>query len=207
MLIIRHRVNTLEELEQTPTDLGVEIDVRGYGSELLLNHDPLDKPEKYTKLEDYLKNFHHRFIIFNIKDMGYESKIIQLAKDNGIEDYFLLDVEFPFVYQASRNKGFRKIAARFSEAEPIEFALAQKDYLDWIWIDTNTRFPMDKETYETIKAAGMKTCLVCPERWGRPRDIDNYVNYMKDNTINIDAVMTAMPYVEKWKQASKLLSF
>jgi len=67
MLIICHRINTIEELKKIPKEYGVEIDIRGYGNKLLLNHDIIDNPEKYDELEEYLRNFNHAFIVFNIR--------------------------------------------------------------------------------------------------------------------------------------------
>jgi len=203
MLIIRHRVNKIKDLKETPKEFGVEIDIRGYGNKLLLNHDSIEDPEKYDSLEDYLNNFNHSFVIFNLKEAGYESRVIDLAKKNGIENYFLLDVEFPYFFNATRKQSFRKIAVRYSEAEPIEFALSQvkdgKSLVDWVWIDTNTQLPLNREIYSKLKEVGFKLCLVCPERWGRPEDIDNYKKFMKDNKIELDAVMTSSDYIEKWK--------
>lgn len=205
MLIIRHRVNKIKDLLETPKEFGVEIDIRAYGKKLLLNHEPIDELEKYDNLEDYLKEFNHAFIIFNIKEAGIEQKVIDLAEKYNISDYFLLDVEFPFFFSATRKNNFRKIAVRYSEAEPIEFALAQtsegKAIVNWIWVDTNTLLPLNSEIYNKLKQAGFKLCLVCPERWGRPQDINSYINYMKKNNIAIDAVMTSLEQAEKWKNA------
>jgi len=202
MLIICHRINTIEELKKIPKEYGVEIDIRGYGNKLLLNHDIIDNPEKYDKLEEYLRNFNHAFIVFNIKEAGYEQKVIDLAEKYGIKEYFLLDVEFPFIYRATRKDRFRKIAVRYSEAEPIESVEAQfskkgEPLLDWVWIDTNTKLPLDENIVRRLSA--FKTCLVCPERWGRPEDIENYANKINELGFNLDAVMTNMKYAEKWK--------
>jgi len=197
MLIIRHRVNQIGELKKTPKEYGVEIDVRAYKKELILNHEPFQKGDN---LREYLKNCKHRFIAFNIKEAGIEQKVINLAEKYKVKDYFLLDVEFPFIYQATRNNKFRKIASRFSEAEPIEMSLAQKKYLDWVWVDTNTQLPLNSKFYKQLKDAGFKLCLVCPERWGRPEDIDKYIDYMKQNKMFPDAVMTSLDYAEKWKK-------
>ena len=40
MKIYSHRRNSKEELISTPTNFGVEIDIRTDGNELILQHDP-----------------------------------------------------------------------------------------------------------------------------------------------------------------------
>ena len=206
MIIIRHRINTIEGLKQVPTKYGVEIDVRGYGNKLLLNHDPIEDPRQYDELEEFLQNYHHSFIIFNLKEAGYEQRVIDLAAKYGIENYFLLDVEFPYLYRGTRKENVRKIAVRYSEAEPIEAVEAQvkegQPLLDWVWIDTNTVLPLDAEIMERLRP--FKTCLVCPERWGRPEDIQPYIDKMKSLGFKLDAVMTAAPYVEQWERSGVL---
>ena len=201
MQIIIHRVNTIERLKTISHQYGVEIDVRGYGKQMLLNHDPIDDPPKYDDLEEYLKNFQHAFIVFNLKEAGYEEKVIALAKKYNVKNYFLLDVEFPYLYRASRKDGVKNIAVRFSEAEPIEAVEAQiqngNPLVDWVWIDTNTTLPLDKNIVERLKL--FKTCLVCPERWGRPEDIVPYVEKMKELNFKPDAVMTAETHASKWE--------
>ena len=51
MIIIFHRINTIEELKKIHLKYGVEIDVRGNGKKFLLNHDPINDPEKHEELE------------------------------------------------------------------------------------------------------------------------------------------------------------
>jgi len=203
MLIICHRINKIEELKNIPQEYGVEIDIRGYGNKLLLNHDAIDNPDNYDELEEYLKNYNHAFVIFNLKEAGYEQKVIGLADKYGIKDYFLLDVEFPYLYRATRKEGVRKIAVRYSEAEPIEAVEAQisengEPLLDWVWIDTNTMLPLNEGIVKRLSK--FKTCLVCPERWGRPEDIEHYIHKMKQLGFRLDAVMTNIKYVDKYKQ-------
>lgn len=207
MQIIIHRVNTIEGLKTIPKKYGVEIDIRGYGNKILLNHDPIDNPEKYVHLEEYLKVFSEQknsFIIFNIKEAGYEQKIIDLAEKYEIpkEKYFLLDVEFPYLYRATRKEGIKEIAVRYSEAEPIETIEAQikdgKPLLNWVWIDTNTILPLNLKIIEKLKP--FKTCLVCPERWGRPEDISIYIQKIKGLNFHLDAIMTTLRYAEKWEK-------
>lgn len=202
MQLIVHRVNTTERLKSTPTNYGVEVDIRGNNGRMLLSHDPIVLDGKYDELENYLTEFRHSFIIFNIKEAGYEDRVISLAHKFGIDNYFLLDVEFPYVYQATRNKGIRKIAVRYSEAEPLELAEAQHvdgvPLIDWIWIDTNMILPLDEQIVARLKK--YKTCLVCPERWGRPEDISRYKNIMKELNFTPDAVMTAENYLSEWEK-------
>lgn len=202
MIIVRHRINKIEELKKVPARYGVELDIRGYGSKLLLSHDPLgDNSSLYDSLDDYLKEFKHSLAVFNVKETGYEQRIIELAKKNKIENYFLLDVEFPFIYRATRKEGFRKIAVRYSEAEPIEAVEAQivngEPSLDWVWIDTNTQLPLNKKIVAALKP--FKTCLVCPERWGRPQDIPEYIKKMKELDFRPDAVMTSEKCSSLWE--------
>ena len=207
MQIIIHCINKIDDLKKIPQKYGVEIDIRGYGNKTLLNHDPIDDPLKYDELETYLKNFKHAFIIFNVKEAGYEQKIINLAAKYKIpkNKYFLLDVEFPYLYRATRKENIREIAARYSEAEPIEMAEAQiinnQPLLDWVWIDTNTTLPLSENIINSLNY--FKTCLVCPSRWGRPQDIAPYAKKIKNLNFKLDAVMTSQQYAEQWEKLMK----
>ncbi len=203
MIIINHRVNTIAGLAATDPHYGVEIDVRGEGGQLLLTHDPVDPSKQYDNLDDYLATYKHSFVIFNLKEAGYENRVMELAAKYGIEDYFLLDVEFPYLYRATRKEGVRRIAVRYSEAEPIEAVEAQMmdgvPLLDWVWIDTNTTLPLTTDIVERLKP--FKTALVCPDRWGRPQDVPAYIEQMKALGFKPDAVMTSpgcMALYEAW---------
>ncbi len=211
MTIIIHRVNTIEKLKTIPSDFGVEIDVRhdNKTGRLYLNHDPGEGAD----LEEYLKNFHHAFTIFNIKETGIEQACINLATnyqvypseaprrrgEGGLPPtrYFFLDVEFPYLYKASRKQGIKNIAVRYSEAEPIEMTLAQKGFVDWVWIDVNTKLPLNANIVEKLK--DFKTCLVSPECWGRPEDIKKYRSEMKNLNFTPDAVMCDFEYIKDWQ--------
>lgn len=209
MLLVAHRINTLEKLSLISSSYGVEVDIRGYGTQMLLSHDPIADPKECTDLETYLKQAVARnipFYIFNIKEAGYEEKIITLTQNLGIpkEKYFLLDVEFPYLYRATRKEGIRQIAVRYSEAEPIEAVEAQivngVQLLDWVWIDTNTMLPLNEVTVKKLSL--FKTALVCPERWGRPEDIPVYANRLKELNMKIDIVMTSFSTIEVWEKCN-----
>lgn len=195
MIKIIHRINTIEELKKIPEEYGVEVDIRAFGDKLILNHEPHEGGDDFR---EYLKSYKHSFIILNIKEAGIEEEVITLMEEFGIQDYFLLDVEYPFIYKTTRQMKFKKVAVRFSEAEPIEFALAHKGMLDFVWVDTNTKLPLDKEAYKKLKEAGFKIFLVCPERWGRPQDIPEYKNVMEKEGMELDGIMTSIQHVGEW---------
>lgn len=198
MQIIIHRVNTIERLKTIPQKYGVEIDIRETQGELILNHEAFDTGDLLDKyLNEYVSGGHKGLIIFNIKEAGIESKVLELAKKYNILNYFLLDVEAPYLYSASR-KGVKKIAVRYSEVEPIETLEYYKGYVDWVWIDTISELPLNKRIVKKLQ--GFKTCLVCPERWGRPDDIQTYRKQMKKLDFEPTAVMTASSNVSDWEK-------
>jgi len=89
---------------------------------------------------------------------------------------------------------------RYSEDESIETVLKYTDLIDWVWIDTNTQLPLNAEIVEKLKP--FKTCLVCPERWGRPQNITPYAKKMKDLNFRPDAVMTSRECIDQWQKTS-----
>jgi hypothetical protein len=193
MEIIIHRVNTIQELDELPEVYGAEIDIRAFGEELILNHEPFQIGDR---LEDYLEKYHHGTLILNIKEAGIEDSVLEMVRCNPqIASYFLLDVEFPYLYRSSR-EGNKSIAVRFSEDESLETVKKYSHLVDWVWIDTNTKLPIDAESMETLSK--FKSCLVCPERWGRPQDIDAYRKMIFDMDVELDAVMTSKECAKLW---------
>lgn len=193
MQIYIHRVNTIQQLKTIDPKYGVELDLRAEGERLILNHEPFVGGEDF---EDYLKQFKHAGIILNIKEAGIEQQAMDLCAKYDVKDYWLLDVEFPYIYRAAR-AGMKRIALRYSEDESIETVLKYQGMVDWVWIDTNTKLPLDARVVEELN--GFNTCLVCPERWGRPNDISNYIAKMRALNFKPTAVMTAAPYVGQWE--------
>jgi hypothetical protein len=162
-LLIEHRVNTLAHLRRVPPTRGIEVDVRDYAGELRLVHDPLQSGER---LADLLAAFRHAFIIFNVKCDGLEDRILALAAQHGLGNFFLLDVANPTLIKLAR-RGERRVAVRFSEYEPLEFALAFAGLVDWVWVDCFTRLPLDPASHAAL-TAHFKLCLVSPEMQGHP---------------------------------------
>ena len=100
MEIILHRINKIKDLKTVNPIFGVEIDIRTYGKDLILSHDPFKKGDK---LEDYLSEYKHGTLILNIKESGIENNVLSLIQRyHNVKNYFLLDVEFPYIFSASK---------------------------------------------------------------------------------------------------------
>ena len=194
MKIIAHRINLISKLKDIPQKYGCEIDIRSQGSQLILNHDPYLSGDK---LIDYLDNYNHGLLILNIKEAGIEDDVLKIVRDRGVPSFFLLDIEFPYLYKASRS-GERAMAVRFSEDEPIELVQKYNSLVDWVWIDTNTMLPLNEENIKYLSE--MQSCIVCPERWGRPEDIISYRQKMNLLGFKPNAVMTNVKYFNLWEQ-------
>ncbi len=194
MEIVIHRVNLINDLKSLSIKYGCEIDIRSQGSKLILNHEPYITGDN---LIDYLDNYKHGLLILNIKEAGIENDVLKLVRERNISSYFLLDVEFPYLYRSSR-LGERSIAVRFSEDEPIELVYNYNSLVDWVWIDTNTKLPINAQNINILSS--MKSCIVCPERWGRPQDIISYRQIMKNIDFTPSAVMTNLNYTNLWEQ-------
>ena len=193
MEVIGHRINKIQKLKTINPIFGVEIDLRSYGNDLILSHDPYKKGDKF---EDFIKEYRHGTLVLNIKESGIESAVIALIqKYNTVKNFFLLDVEFPYVFSASKN-GLKNIAIRFSEFESINTLKRFRGLIDWVWIDTFTKLPLNQKSLEILKY--FKTCLVCPERWQRPEDISFYKTRLKKMKFSLDAVMTSENTIKFW---------
>lgn len=194
MEFIIHRVNAIKELKQIPKEFGCEIDIRADGSKLILNHDPFHKGDY---LIDYLDEYKNGTLILNIKESGIEDLVLKEVRLRNIKSYFLLDVEFPYLFKAIKN-GEKNIAVRFSEKEPIENAILFQNKLDWVWVDTLNNVPINKENIDVLNK--FKVCLVCPTRWGRIPDYDNLKEIFK--SIKTPMIMTSTEQISNYKRFS-----
>jgi len=194
MLKIIHRVNTINELKNVKAEYGVEIDVRNYAGKLILHHEPFKRGDYF---EDFCAEFDKSFLILNIKTEGIEEDVLSKIRKYNIKNYFLLDVSFPFIIKLIKT-GEKKIAVRFSEFESIETVLSLEGMVEWVWIDIFNKLPLDKDSFIKLKNAGFKICLVSPEILMRPEEIESYKKYLKENNIEIEAVMTSQEYADMW---------
>lgn len=195
MEYIAHRINTIEELKNTPKEYGVELDLRDFGNKLILQHDPFKDGEDF---EEYLKYYEHGTMILNIKSERIEHKVLELMKKYHIKKYFFLDSSFPMIHLLSKD-GEKNIALRFSEFEGIDTILNMKDKIDWVWVDCFNMLPINQKNFQILKKNGFKFCLVSPELQGQNEKIEDYKQYLKEENIIFDAICTKIYNIEKWR--------
>ncbi|MBS3169504.1 hypothetical protein J4210_03390 [Candidatus Woesearchaeota archaeon] len=202
MLIIKHRVNTIEDLKSTLVEYGVEIDIRPEGNKLILHHDPFTPGEDF---EEWLKHYKHAFLILNIKSEGIEKRVIELMEKYQIQAYFLLDVAPPFLTKLAK-QNIAGLSTRLSPFESVktclEYARAFPGQFTWVFVDVmtktegKTKLPLNGKMSQQLKEAGYKICLVSPELLNRENQIAAYKKKLGAKGITIDAVLTKKP--ELW---------
>ncbi len=202
MRLISHRRNTIEELKATPTEYGIEVDIRSNNGRLIIHHDPL---KEGVDFEEWLKHYQHQTLILNVKEEGLEARLIELMQKYAITDYFFLDQSFPFLIKWSA-LGERNCAVRVSEFESIETALTLTGKINWVWIDCFSHFPLSGSDALRLQSAGFKICLVSPELQGRPFDteIPLLANLLHERSIQADAICTKQPKL--WQECLKKIA-
>lgn len=191
MILINHRVNTIQKLKDTPKEYGVEIDLRPYRDRVILNHEPFEDGEDF---EEFLKHYDHKLLILNVKAEGIEKRIVELVNKYGVKDFFFLDVTFPFMIKYIKN-GWNQFAARFSEFESIETCLNLKGKVEWVFVDNFTRLPIENDSFKTLKKY-FKICIVSPELLKRVDEIELTKKIIKE--YDVDAILT--DNLESWKE-------
>ena len=195
MEYIVHKVNTEEKLSQIPTKYGIELDLRIRNNKLVLCHEHSDCN---TEFEKFLQNYNHKILVANIKDSGIEDIVIETLKRNKIENFFLLDIEFPYLIKNYEVQG-KYLSTRFSEFEDIKTSSNLVNKVDWIWIDTFNKLPIDNQNLEVIKK--FKSCLVSPSRWGRSNEIDEVIKELKDLKYFPDFTMVDYDEINIWENS------
>ena len=196
MILIKHRINSIKELEKINFKYGVEIDVRSLKNRLCLNHEPYNSG---VSLDSFLKKFNHSFLIVNIKEEGIEFKVLEKLKKNKVKNFFLLDVTVPQILKILKRKKEKRIAIRISKYENLEGAMKLANKIDWVWVDTfDGKLPITFNQIKKLKKKKLRICLVSPEL---PMKKNLYLDKLKTNfkkKINLfDAICTKNP--KKWK--------
>jgi hypothetical protein len=159
MEIIRHRVNDSQTLKTTPSNFGVEIDLRSDGKSLFLAHDPFAEGEPFAS---WLESFSHGTLVVNVKEEGLEEAATLLLKENGISDYFFLDQSAPFLIRRGLS-GLKDGACRVSDFESINTARTLRQFCEWVWVDSFFQRSVAELELAELRQLGFKLCLVSPE--------------------------------------------
>ena len=183
MIPIIHKVNTVEFLKRIPTNYGLEIDLRQNNGQIILNHDISPYSETF---ENFLTHYNHKLLVLNIKESGIENQVISILKKKNINDYFLLDIEFPYLLMNYRDLG-SALSLRFSTYESIQSVVHFKDYVEWLWVDTYDSLIINPEIAEVLKT--FKICLVSPSRWGEPKKLKSFIDIFEEFNVPIHAIL------------------
>lgn len=195
MQIIAHRRNSIEELKSTPEEYGIEIDLRSYGNRLIVHHEPFTDAEDF---EEWIKYYNHKTLILNVKEEGIEYRVKKIVEEKGIEDYFFLDLSFPYLIKMT-NTGEKRVAVRFSEYESIEMVLSLAAKVKWVWIDCFTKISINRHIYKKLKAKKFKLCFVSPDLQNRANEIEEYREYLSIENIELDAVCVKVNNINRWQ--------
>lgn len=199
-IIIKHRINAIRDLINTPQQFGVEIDLRSNNGDIILSHDPFD--DTSCTFEEWLNYYNHAFLILNVKEEGLEQYIQQILDIRKIEDFFFLDQSFPFLIRTTGNGELRS-AVRYSEYESIETVKNLTHRVEWVWVDFFNNFPLSSNDFDDLKSRGFKVCVVSPELQGFPtQEVSALLEKLNKWTNSIDAVCTKRPDI--WRDYYKV---
>ncbi len=193
MQYIVHEVNTIEKLQKIPKNFGIEIDIRLLNNELVLGH---DIQKNNVPLNIFLKEYDHSLIVANIKESGIEDLTFSKFEEFNINKFFLLDVEFPYIYKNFKTRG-NNLSLRFSELETEFTNNTLIDKVQWLWIDSFTELPINEESVKYFK--NFESCLVSPSRWGRINSIEQSFEIFKKFGFFPDWIMVEIDEIIEWE--------
>ena len=186
MEIIAHRINTINQLKNLNTDLGVEVDIRSNGKNLIIGHDPFSE---YINFKEWISFYNHGTLILNVKENGLEEELFKTMQSFN-KRILILDQSFPYIIKTIKT-GEKRCVIRLSEYESINTVLSLKGKLNWVWIDFFTKFPIDLKIYKTLKRHKFKLCFVSSELQGHKHSkCLELKNFIKANNMQFDAVCT-----------------
>lgn len=193
MIIIKHRVNTIQELKSTERKFGVEIDIRTLGVDLIVQHEPFIPG---VKLSEWLKHFEHQILVINLKEDGLEKAILNLMIEFNITNFFFLDQSMSSFYKTSLvYPNF--CSARVSDIESVETILNFTS--GWVWFDSHSgNWDYLKKTLSELSKIKVKKCLMSPElqRDNSEKELNNLKLLIDQFSFSFEAVCTKYP--EKW---------
>lgn len=174
MILIEHRINTLDQLRAVDVKHGAEIDLRSdpKTKEIYLHHDPFTPGERF---EDWLQVYADRKIagplILNTKEDGLEKYLVEKCQKKGIENFFFLDTALPTLIKWTLFNGEPRFACRLSAYEPPGALRPFYGKVDWLWVDCFEGKPLNPEILKPLRDK-FKICLVSPELQASPLNKD-----------------------------------
>tara|TARA_B100000787_G_C16184025_1_gene293532 strand:- start:1265 stop:1858 length:594 start_codon:yes stop_codon:yes gene_type:complete len=188
MIIVKHKVNTLLNLDKIPKNYGVEVDIRLNNKKFILSHYNNSQKNK-TYLGKFLKKFNHSYLILNLKEQHLAKKLLNFMKKKKIKNFFLLDL---FPHEIIKIKSKKNICTRFSYYEDWRNLDRIKKFSKWVWVDFLDKKKITQHEFKTLKKFGFKICIVSPEVAGYKnlKLIKNFILYLKKNKIYPEMVCT-----------------
>ena len=191
MQVIRHRVNSIQELQSVPKEQGCEIDLRTFNQEIILSHDPF---QSGTHLTDFLKSYKGRdsTLILNVKEDSLEEAISRICCQYEVPNYFFTDLTVPALVRLT-SSGVKAAAVRVSDFEPVETAKAFQGKASWVWYDSFSGIAPKSQDIKKLQDWEFRICLVSPELHGYDNKV---VEKFRKESIGLrpeDAVCTKFP--------------
>lgn len=190
MIIIKHRVNKINDLKNLDIKFGAEIDLRSQNKKIYLHHDPFKLGVDFSK---WIQFFNHDFLILNVKEEGLEKKILNILRKKKIDNFFFHDQTFSTMLNSANSTN---VSVRLSEFEEVKNFSKILKKIKWVWIDHFTKFILSNKNYKLIKKYKAKICLVSPELVNKnnyKKKIRILKKKLKKNKFVIDAVCTKYP--------------
>jgi hypothetical protein len=193
MKIYVHRINSSLDLQKIPSIFGVEIDVRAFGKDIVLSHDPFIEGELFSS---WLNFWQGHPLILNVKEDSLEPQILSMLSKYSVTDYFFLDQSYPSIRRMI-SSGNSNLATRVSDFEDLETAINSGS--QWVWLDSfSGDWDFLQKVTPIIKKNHQKVCLVSPELQRSDSDFEllKLQSFCKSLEIDLDAVCTKFP--SKW---------
>lgn len=163
MIKVIHRVNRGSDLAAIPNSFGVEVDLRQWGKNIIVEHDAFVEGESF---EVWLSHFQHEIVVLNIKSEGIEFRAVNMLLESSPKaKYFLLDQSFPFMVKSILGNSLVS-GIRVSDIESFEQAFELRP--QWIWLDCHRgNWSYLEDALSGALKLGINTCLASPELHGR----------------------------------------
>jgi len=175
--IDKTRENTLEAIRYClEKGWGIETDIRrASDGRYYISHDPtgITESNRADKFFDLFRRFPAATIALNIKELGYESDLVDyLERQKVVRQMFLFDMELLEDVAGRTAALFRglsrdvRLAARVSDrGEPVDRALGIES-AQVIWLDEFDRLWATEFDVRRMKAAGKTVYAISPEIHG-----------------------------------------